>query len=469
MRLEPPEQELTGMPAPRVTSATPIDRTKRAARSLRVTIVAANTFEFDSRFLRSATTLAEDGHEVTVLGWAGPGLPDEASLAPNVRLVRLHVPRPISDALRPLPPVVRRALCRLLGLDPATVVLPPEAARGMDRLRHPVRRLLEIVANARRVGPWTDIVVEAAPDTEVFHCQSLVALPVARAAARRLAARFVYDVADYHSEAERLARMPWVVRELVRRRERAWVRDAAGFLAVSDPVAELVARRWKIARPGVLLNCPPAWLPEEPGPPASELLRSATGIAPERPVVLFHGGFSIDRGLEELLAALDEPALGDLGLAAVFMGYGRLQGYLERRASADPDRIHVLPAVSPDDLMPWIAGADVSFVGQPPWTLNHRMNLPNKLFESLMAGVPVIVSTDNEQCRLVTAEAVGVCADIGDARAIAGALASLAGGSATERSRLRGHCRSVALSRYAWEQNAGALVDLYRRLAERAV
>ena len=465
-RLEPAEGDAA---ATRVTSATPIDRTGHASRSLHVTIVAANTFEFDSRFLRSATTLAEDGHDVTVLGWAGPGLPDHASLAPNVRLIRLHVPRSISDALRPMPSPIRRSICALIGLDPATAVLPPDAARGLDRIRHPMRRLLEILANTRRVGPWTDLVVGAAPKTDVFHCQSLVALPVARSAARKLEARFVYDVADYHSEAERLARMPWVVREVVRRRERAWVRDAAGFLAVSDPVAELVARRWKIARPGVLLNCPPAWRPEETGPPASDLLRQATGITSERPVVLFHGGFSIDRGLEELLAALDEGTLRDSGIAAVFMGYGRLQGYLEDRAKVDPERIHVLPAVSPDDLLPWIAGADISFVGQPPWTLNHRMNLPNKLFESLMAGVPVIVSEDNEQCRLVTAEGVGVCVDIQDVGAIAGALSSLMNEPASVRSRLRAHCRAVALGRYTWEQNAGALVDLYRRLAQLSV
>jgi len=275
-------------------------------------------------------------------------------------------------------------------------------------------------------------------------------------------------VADYHSEAERIARMPWAVRELVRRRERDWVRDAAGFLAVSDPVAELVARKWRVARPAVLLNCPPAWQPEDPRPPGSDRLRRAAGIASDLPIVLFQGGFSIDRGLEGLVAAVDEPALRELGAVIVFMGYGRLQAFLERAAQADPERIHVLPAVPPDDLLAWTAGADVSFVGQPPWTLNHRMNLPNKLFESLMAGVPVMVSKGNEQCRLVTAEGVGECADIGDPRAIAQGLATILGRTPLERSELRRHCRSVALSKYTWDQNAGGLVDLYRRLARSA-
>ncbi len=72
------------------------------------------------------------------------------------------------------------------------------------------------------------------------------------------------------------------------------------------------------------------------------------------------------------------------------------------RRPGSPGRIVVLPPVPPDDLLPWTASADVTFVGQPPRTLNQRLNLPNKLFESLMAGVPVVVSADNAQCQLTS-------------------------------------------------------------------
>ncbi|CAN5854588.1 hypothetical protein BH23CHL8_BH23CHL8_03680 [soil metagenome] len=431
---------------------------------MRVTIVAANTFEFDSRFLRTATTLAGEGHEVTILGWSGPGLPGREPLAGGVELVRLAVDRRISTALRPLPAGVRALLLRLTGLPPDVEVLPPERPQGLDRLRHPLRRALEVVANVRRAGPWTEAVLEAAPTTDVFHAQSLICLPVVREAARRVGGRFVYDVADYHTEAARLARMPWLVRELARRRERAWARDAAAFLAVSDPVAELVARRWDVARPAVLLNCPPAWRPDEPGPIASDLIRGATGLAQDRPIVLYQGGFSVDRGVEELVAAASQPTLTDLGAAIVFMGYGRLEDFLREAARSHPDRIWVLPAVPPDELMPWTASADVAFVGQPPRTLNQQMNLPNKLFESIMAGVPVVVSVGNEQCRLVSVEGVGRCVDVDDPSAIAAACAELISRSSEERQRLRAHCRSVALARYTWEHAATGLLDSYRRL-----
>ncbi len=432
---------------------------------LHVTIVAANPFEFDSRFLRSATSLAADGHHLRILGWTGPGLPAEEELAPGVRLTRLDIDRRISSALRPLPVRLRGAICRLLGLDPEARVLPPEAPRGLDRLRHPLRRVLEIVANARRAGPWSDAVVAAAPETQVFHAQSLIVLPVVRSAARRLGGRFVYDVADYHTEAARLARMPWLVREAVRRRERDWARDASGFLAVSDPVADLVVRRWGVPRPTVLWNCPPAWRADHPEPLASDRIRAATGIEPERPIVLYQGGFSVDRGVEELIAAAVQPRLMELGAAVVFMGYGRLETHIAEAVAAHPGRVYLLPAVRPDDLMPWTASADVCFVGQPPRTLNQRLNLPNKLFESIMAGVPVVVSEGNEQCRLTRAEGIGVCVDIDDPSAIAAACAELLAAPVQDRRALRAHCRAVALERYTWEHTSVGLVELYRKLA----
>ncbi|MEA2623229.1 MAG: hypothetical protein QOH61_2139 [Chloroflexota bacterium] len=462
------EEASTAAAAPPFPATRPKDAASGPARrrGLRVTIVAANTFEFDSRFLRTATSLAADGHTLRILGWSGKGLPVEEELAPGVQLRRLDIDRRISTALRPLPSPLRALLSRALGLDPSATVLPPDRPRGFDRLRHPIRRLLELAANARRVGPWTDAVLAAAPETDVFHAQSLIVLPVVRGAAARLGGRFVYDVADYHTEAARLARMPSFVRRTFARRERTWARDAAGFLAVSNPVADLVQRRWDVERPAILLNCPHAWRPEHPAPIDSTRIRDALDLPPERPIVLYQGGFSVDRGIEELVAAAADPRLRRLDAAIVFMGYGRLEGYLRDAALENEDRIYLLPAVPVDELLEWTAGADVSFVGQPPRTLNHRMNLPNKLFESLMAGVPVVVARDNEQCRLVTAERVGTCVDVDSREEVAAGIYGLLTAPEFERQRLRAHCRMVALEKYTWDLNATGLLALYRRLAE---
>lgn len=437
---------------------------------MRIAIVAANSVEFDSRLRRTAMALADDRHEVTIVGYAAPGLPERDVLPgrPEVAVVRLPLDRRIASAFRPLPGPARGALARLLGIDPAATVLAPSAARGLGRVPALIRRLVEILAVVRRTGPWTRLLLEAAPDADVYHAKALIALPVIRGAARAgqdRGARFVYDLADLHTDAARLARMPGWFRGLVRRREAGWVRAAAALTAVSDGVADEAVGRFGVPRPTIVRNCPPAWRPDEPQPRVPDRLRPTAGVPAERAVILFQGGFSVDRGIEELVAALDEPPLRDLDVAAVFLGYGRLRDWLVTQAARRPGRIAVLDAVPPDELLEWTASADIGYVGQPPRTLNQRLNLANKLFESLMAGVPVLVARDTEHCRVVTAEALGACTDVDSPAAIAAAAARLLGAPEYERDRLRRHCRTVALARYTWEIQQAGLVALYRSLA----
>ena len=429
-------------------------------------IVSAETFEFDSRGLRIARALAADGNSVHVLALRGDGLPMSEQLGPDIRLTRLDVDRRITSGLRPLPEWARTIVARVIGLDPLAVILPAAEPRGLDRITHPLRRMLELVAHVRRVGPWTDAVVAAAPTGDIFHTMALPALPVVRAAARRLGSRYVYDIADYQTEAARLARLPGPVRSLMRRRERQWARGAAGLLAVSNPIAMLVARQFGVQRPRVVLNSPPVWRAGEAGTPTSTRLRDELRLPTNRPVIVHQGQFKLDRGIEELVHVSDHPQLRELDAAIVFIGYGRLEAYLKGAAQQRPGRIFVLPPVPPDQLIEWISGADVAYLGCPPRTLNLRLTLPNKVFECMMAGVPVVAAEGTELGRLVSREAVGRTADIESIDSLAGELSTILAMPANERTALRQHCRTLALTRYSWELNAAPLIELYRELGE---
>lgn len=398
-----------------------------------------------------------------VIALAGDGLPQEEMIG-DVRVTRLALDRRITWSLRPLPRWARAGTARVLGLDPEAVILPATPIHGLDRLRYPLRRLLELGAHVRRVGPWTDAVALAAPDTDVFHTQALPALPVVHKAARKVGARYVYDVADYQTEAARVARLPRLVRWLLRRRERRWARGATGLLAVSEPMADLVAQRFGTARPGVLLNCPPAWRPDETGPPVSARIRDELGLAPDRPIVLHHGQFKPGRGIEELVRAADDEQLRALDPAIVLLGFGRLRPVLDAAARQRSGRLYLLRAVPVDALLDWVASADVAYLGCPPLTLNLRMTIPNKLFESLMAGVPVVAADGTEQARLIAQEGVGTSVDINSPARLAAALVAILATPQAERRALRQHCRTMALTKYSWERRSQPLLDLYRAL-----
>ena len=218
----------------------------------------------------------------------------------------------------------------------------------------------------------------------------------------------------------------------------------------------------------VVHNCPPRWTP--PSEPEDHL-RPAAGIPAGTPLALYHGGFSAHRGLEQLAEAILVPGME--GVHAAYLGYGSLRADLDRMA-ADPrygGRLHVLDAVPPDALVGWVFGADVDVMALQPSTLNHYLSTPNKLFESLAAGVPVVASDFPDLHRIVVDNPggpLGAVCDPGDAASIAGAIRGVLEASEDERRALRARCLAAAHDRWNWEHESAALVALYARLAEAA-
>ncbi len=437
---------------------------------LRTCFVTANTFEYDSRTLRAAQALAGDGHTVTVVALAGPGLPAEEMLDGGIRLVRPPLDRRISAAFRPLPTALRGVLARALGFDANAIALPPRRAGLLERVRGPVRRAVEVLAYRRRVGPWAAAAVAAAPDADVFSAKALVTLPVIREAAHRTGARFVYDIADLHVESGRLVRLPGPVKSYLARRERAWMADAIALTTVTEPMADAVVARFGVPRPTVVMNCRPRWRPDETAPTSARLRAALVtkGGSASAPILLYQGAFREDQGIEELLPALASPVIRATSLVTAFMGFGRMEARLQEAAAASDGRIVVLPPVPSDELLEWTAGASLAFVGAPPRTINLGLTIPNKLFESLMAGVPVVVAGGTAVARLVAEADAGIVVEPWSSTSLADAIAAAVTAPEPERAAARRRARDAALTRYNWETERLGLVELYRTLPPRA-
>ena len=165
----------------------------------------------------------------------------------------------------------------------------------------------------------------------------------------------VYDARDIYTDAANIARLPGPARRLFGWVERRWAQRASRVVTVNRPYADVMERRFGVPRPLIVMNC--SYRRE---PAAVELRRfhEHLDLPTTTRVVLYHGGFSRDRGIEQLIEAL--PAIPERTVL-VLLGYGVLEGELRRRAAA-PDvagRLFVLPAVAPTDLLDWVASADV--------------------------------------------------------------------------------------------------------------
>jgi glycosyltransferase involved in cell wall biosynthesis len=100
-------------------------------------------------------------------------------------------------------------------------------------------------------------------------------------------------------------------------------------------------------------------------------------------------------------------------------------------------------------------------------TLNHYLSTPNKLFESLMAGIPVVTSDFPGMRRIVRDPDLGplgaVC-DPSRAPAVAAAIRSILELDAAAAEALHERCLEAARTKWNWQLQAIRLTGLYNDL-----
>lgn len=404
-----------------------------------ICFVLASTGEFDARTRRLAMGLADRGHAVTVLARAGHRLAAEDRMGPSVVVRRVDVG---GEAVQP----VKRAV-------------------GPWRAVLEARRLLAVIGRVRR---QTRAVRDVALAPDVVHAMGFLALPVALDLARRTRARLIYDARDLYVESNNIARLPGPLRLLFAWREGRWARAADRILTVNESCADYLERRYRVRRPVVVMNGQLPWAAPDKRP---NLIRERLGIPESRTIALYHGGFMPDRGLYQVVAAAGEPGLETTDF--VFMGTGPIEAPLRAlaAAAAHSSRLRFLPPVSPDHLLDWVASADVGVMPNQPRTLNERLSTPNKLFECLAAGTPVVSSDFSERRRIILEGPDGplgrVCDPMSPA-SIGAAIRALIELGPDEAADLRARCRHAAQTRFGWTAQFERALEAYEGVTGRA-
>jgi glycosyltransferase involved in cell wall biosynthesis len=450
-----------------------------AVEAQRLVLVLPTTAEYDSRTYRIASAVAARGHEVTVLARSAPGLPADERHPAGYRIRRVPVS---AVAGLPLPGQIVGWLERRMARRRAaagSAVASASVAPGPDPIAEtsagpvgglrPIRLFRRSLSATRRmavialtVRAQTRASRRVDPGGDLYHGMAYMGIPVALAlAGRQAGTRVVYDARDIYVDANNLARLPRPIRMILGRLERGWARRAARVVTVNQPYADVMASRWAVEPPLVVMNC--AYRTDPPDPPVKRF-HERLRLAPETAVVLYQGGFSPHRGIEQLLMAM--PALP--GSVLVLMGYGIMAPSLERRVR-EPDlagRVFVLPAVPPTELLEWVAAADVVAMPIQPSTLNHRLTTPNKLFEALAVGVPTVAS-DLPGMAAIAVAAGGELCDPTDPASIAASIMRILDGSIEERAARRTRALDAGHGRYSWEEQVATLLTEYGRITGR--
>lgn len=94
---------------------------------------------------------------------------------------------------------------------------------------------------------------------------------------------------------------------------------------------------------------------------------------------------------------------------------------------------------------------------------NHIDAQPNKLFEYMSAGLPIISSNFPLWSAIVDGEKIGVCVDPEDPINIAAGIQNLLRTDTDKLMEMGGRARSLVLAKYNWDVEASKLIELYRK------
>ncbi len=171
-------------------------------------------------------------------------------------------------------------------------------------------------------------------------------------------------------------------------------------MTVSDSISMQYESQYGI-RPVTIRNCARSSA-EIKGYPKKEL-----GISDDHLLLILQGGgINIDRGGEELIEAINRIEKVSLMIA----GSGDVLPVLKEKVKSLSlsDRVRFIPKQTLNELIKYTKSADVGLSLDKDTNLNYRFSLPNKLFDYISAGIPVITSDLPEVKKIVEESGCGI-------------------------------------------------------------
>ena len=446
----------------------------------RVVMAVNNPGSKDYRVVKSAEVLANAGYEVMVVGLAGAGH-SARETRNGVSYVRVTLP---SSRLALLPDLLPGGTLwwnRLFKPHPIPVADEPRTAASTSaKPQAPPSRSLRqtLVAWLRACLPdfrpatsalsvrllfarYAHAYVPAllALKADIYHAHELWMLESCALAARARGARLFYD----SHELEPHRNLDWCAASNAQRiaYERRYIADADAVFTVSPGVARALEQIYQLPSVGLLRNTP--WLAKLR--PAAHSLRAMLGLPVDTPLLVYTGLVTRNRGLELILDAL--PALPGAHFAMVGRAAPSIAAALAAQAATlgVQARVHAVAPLPPEELIDFIASGDVAVIAAPDACLSYRYSLPNKLFEALFAGLPLVVSDLDDMRDFVTQHRLGETFTNGDLAALVAALREVL----AQRARyVDARAREELRQRLSFEREAAELLVCYCGLAARA-
>ena len=304
----------------------------------------------------------------------------------------------------------------------------------------------------KSLGPVID---QLKPDLihvhDIFHL-GLAARAIQRASQNGRNIKLVYDIHEY---------IPGLPIEIRKRcgyedLENEYAHMADALVTVSPGLKTLTEKRFSVPVT-IVLNAPDLISATTTKP-----LREIVNISSEETLMVYVGGIAPHRGAELILKTMKD--LNE-SIHLVFVS-ASMTGYIAELKDRSiemgiDDRVHFAPFVEPEAVVSYISSADLSLIPLSREIENYEVALPNKLFQSIHAGVPVVVSDNPDMERFVKQSGIGEVFLGGDSLSMSEAISKVVNDPATYDLAIKDE---NLLSKTSWEHQIGLLLKTYENL-----
>ncbi len=290
---------------------------------------------------------------------------------------------------------------------------------------------------------------------EIFHCNDLYALPPAyflkKIVNKKI--KIVYDCHEHETEAKIYIGKP-IIKKIAQIFEKAMIKSADKVITVSNSIAEDYVRMYDIPKPVLVLNSPMFQTV-----PKQDHFREDLGISKDKTIFLFQGKYLPGRGLDNLIDIFKKLAPINKDIVLVFMIYGEGSEKVKEQIK-NSHNIYWHEKVSVMEYMHYVASADWGIYLMENICKNHDYALPNKIFDYVLGGLPVVVSNLKEMSSFVKDNGVGYVINPEDQEMVVNLLQKI--NKNTKKQFIPNLIKTS--KKYCWEEQEKVLLKLYNSL-----
>lgn len=290
---------------------------------------------------------------------------------------------------------------------------------------------------------------------DVIHSNDLDTLLACRLASEIKRKPLIYDSHEYFLGVPEIQDRP-KVKKVWTKIEKSIFPKLNTIFTVNDSIADLYEKDYG-TRPQVIRN-----IPNKNSLPQSKT-REELGLQEDKKIVILQGaGINIDRGAEELLEAI---AIMD-NILLLIIGTGDVIDFLKERSKKEDlkDKVIFTGRLPYNEMMQYTQVADVGVTLDKDTNINYKFSLPNKIFDYLNAGIPVLATDLPEIKKIISTYDVGLLINDLKPETIKIGLETI--WKEKERYRTLKLNAKNASNELNWENDASKLITTYRKIFE---